>query len=129
MIVRAIWEFDVDDSEMSEEWVDVYGLCEELTQREMEYCLEHNQLNAEDFQYECHPELPSDWDEEDKPKQTIDYEYRHNEWLAVYTDECGDEQIMPFDTFEEANKYLQCCDCKIGVMTTAFYYNRVRESD
>lgn len=31
MIVRAIWEFDVDDSEMSEEWVDVQGLCKELT--------------------------------------------------------------------------------------------------
>lgn len=39
MIVRAIWEFDVDDSEMSEEWVDVQGLCEELTQREVDYLL------------------------------------------------------------------------------------------
>lgn len=128
MIVRAIWEFDVDDSEMSEEWVDVQGLCKELTQREVDYLLKHNELNAEDFQYECHPELHSDWDEEDA-KQTIDYGYRHNEWLAVYVDDCGKVQIMPFDTLEEANKYLQCCDCKIGVMTTAFYYHRVKESD
>ena len=25
MIVRAIWEFDVDDSEMDEKWVDIKG--------------------------------------------------------------------------------------------------------
>lgn len=62
MIVRAIWEFDVDDSEMNEEFVDVKGLCEDLTKRELDYCLKHNQLNAEDFIYEVHPELPSDWD-------------------------------------------------------------------
>ena len=42
--------------------VDIKGLCEDLTRRELDYCLKHNQLNAEDFQYECHPELPSDWD-------------------------------------------------------------------
>lgn len=62
MIVRAIWEFDVDDSEMDEKCVDIKGLCEDLTQREVDYLLKHNELNAEDFQYECHPELPSDWD-------------------------------------------------------------------
>lgn len=127
MIVKAIWEFDVDDSEMSEDFIDVRGHAEDLTKRELNYLLTNNQLEGDDFRYECHPELPSDWNEEDA-KQTIDYGYRNNEWLAVYTDECGDEQIMPFDTFEEANKYLQCCDCKIGVMTTAFYYHRVKES-
>lgn len=62
MIVRAIWEFDVDDSEMDGKCVDIKGLCEDLTRRELNYCLKHNQLNADDFQYECHPELPSDWD-------------------------------------------------------------------
>ena len=30
MIVRAIWEFDVDDSEMDEKWVDIKGLCEDF---------------------------------------------------------------------------------------------------
>ena len=64
MIVRAIWEFDVDHSEMDEEFVDVKGLCVDLTKRELEYCLEHNQLSADDFTYEVHPELPSDFDEE-----------------------------------------------------------------
>lgn len=62
MIVRAIWEFDVNDSEMDEKFVDKKGLCEDLTKRELDYCLKHNQLNAEDFIYEAHPGLPSDWD-------------------------------------------------------------------
>lgn len=47
-------------------------------------------------------------------------------WLAVYVDECGDEQIMPFDTFEQATEYIQCCSCKIGVMTTSYYYHKVK---
>lgn len=63
MIVRAIWEFDVDDSEMDKEFVDVNGLCEDLAKRELDYCLKHNELSAEDFKYEAHPELPSDWNE------------------------------------------------------------------
>lgn len=33
MIVRVIWEFDVDDSEMNEKLVDVKGLCEDLTKK------------------------------------------------------------------------------------------------
>lgn len=69
MIVRAIWEFDVDDSEMDEKFVDKKGLCEELTQREVDYLLKHNELYAEDFQYECHPELPSDWDNEKESEE------------------------------------------------------------
>lgn len=64
MIVRAIWEFDVDVSGMDSKCVDIKGLCEDLTRREVDYCLKHNQLNAEDFKYEVHPELPSDWSEE-----------------------------------------------------------------
>lgn len=47
--------------------------------------------------------------------------YRHNEWLAVYVDENGDRQIMPFDTFEQAIEFLGCCYNKIGVMTIWFY--------
>lgn len=81
MIVRAIWEFDVDDSEMDEEWVDVDKLCKELTKRELDYLLKHNELDAEDFNYECHPELPSDWDE-DKHNQI--YEKRNLEDRTNY---------------------------------------------
>lgn len=58
----------------------------------------------------------------------IQYGYKHNEWLAVYVDECGEEQIMPFDTFEQATEYIQGCSCKIGVMTTSYYYHKVKNS-
>ena len=52
----------------------------------------------------------------------IKYGYRKNEWLAVYVDECGDRQIMPFDTFTDAQQFLTLhCSVRIGVMTTAFY--------
>lgn len=54
-------------------------------------------------------------------KVSFDYDYHHNEYVAVYIDECGDRQVVPFDTFEQATSYLQCCSCKIGVMTTCFY--------
>lgn len=54
-------------------------------------------------------------------KVSFDYGYRHNEYVAVYVDECGDRQIMPFDTFEQAVNYLQYCTCRIGAMTTCFY--------
>ena len=57
----------------------------------------------------------------------FEYGYRHNEFLAVYTDENGDRQIMPFDTFEQAVDFLSCCSCKVGVMTTTFYVNCVTE--
>ena len=57
----------------------------------------------------------------------FDYGYQHNEWLAVYTDEKGNRRIVPFDTFEQAVDFLSCCSCKVGVMTTAFYVNRVTE--
>lgn len=69
MIVKAIWEFDVDDSEMDGKCVDINGLCEDLTRRELDYCLKHNQLNAEDFIYETHPELPSNWDNEKESEE------------------------------------------------------------
>lgn len=62
MIVKAIWEFDVDDSEMDEKFVDVNGLCIDLAKRELDYCLRENELDASDFTYEVHPELPSDFD-------------------------------------------------------------------
>ena len=51
----------------------------------------------------------------------IEYGYRNNEWVAVYVDELGDAQVMPFDTYEQAQKYLEVCDCKIGVITTAMF--------
>lgn len=57
----------------------------------------------------------------------FDYGYQHNEWIAVYTDANGNRQIMPFDTFERAANFLSCCSCKVGVVKTSFYVNRVTE--
>lgn len=51
----------------------------------------------------------------------FNYSYQNRDWLAVYVDELGDRQIMPFNSYEDALKYLEVCDCKIGVMTTSFY--------
>lgn len=51
--------------------------------------------------------------------------YQHNEVLSVYVDECGDRQVMPFDTFEQAveftNNIRSHGTAVIGVMTTLFY--------
>lgn len=54
-----------------------------------------------------------------------DVGYQHNEVLSVYVDECGDRQVMPFDTFEQAveftNNIRSHGTAVIGVMTTLFY--------
>ena len=55
------------------------------------------------------------------------FSYRKDEWLAVYVDDCGDRQIMPFDTYEKAESYLRVCNCRIGVMTTSFYNKYVEQ--
>lgn len=51
----------------------------------------------------------------------INYGYRKNEWVAIYVDENGDRQVLPFDTYKQATEFLECCMCKIGVVTTSFY--------
>jgi hypothetical protein len=51
----------------------------------------------------------------------INYGYRKNEWVAMYVDENGDRQVLPFDTKQQADDFLSCCECRVGVMTTAFY--------
>ena len=47
--------------------------------------------------------------------------YRKNEWLAVWIDNNGNRCIKAFDTKEEADAFLECGLCRIGVMTTTFY--------
>lgn len=51
MIVKAIWEFDVDTEDLDEKFIDIKGLAKDLTQREMKYLLEHNEITDEDFVY------------------------------------------------------------------------------
>ena len=32
----------------------------------------------------------------------IEYSYKRNEWVAMYADDCGETQVLPFDTYEQA---------------------------
>ena len=54
--VKAIWEFEVDTEDFSEEFVDIKGLAKDLTQREMENLLQNQEILAEDFSYELENE-------------------------------------------------------------------------
>lgn len=58
-----------------------------------------------------------------------EYGYRKNEWCVLYSDECGDKQVIYFDLFTQANEFLvnirKNGTCTIGVMTTSFYKNCV----
>ena len=57
----------------------------------------------------------------------IECGYKKNEWVAMYTDECGEIQVLPFDTFEKANAFLNRCYCKIGIVTTRFYNEMIEK--
>lgn len=52
MLVKAVWEFEVDIEDLDKKFVDVKELAKELTQREMENLLQNNEISAEDFSYE-----------------------------------------------------------------------------
>ena len=54
--VKAIWEFEVDTEDFSEEFVDVKGLAKDLTRREMENLLQNQEITTEDFSYELENE-------------------------------------------------------------------------
>ena len=56
MKIKAIWEFEVDTEDFSEEFVDVKGLAKDLTQKEMENLLQKQEISAEDFSYELETE-------------------------------------------------------------------------
>jgi len=51
MKVRAIYEFDADVDDFSEEFVDVKELAEDLTRREIENLLHNKEISASDFTY------------------------------------------------------------------------------
>lgn len=57
-------------------------------------------------------------------KTTREVDYHKNEWCVMYIDECGDNQIMLFDIFEQAQKWFNNLDCcRVGIVTTNFYNN------
>ena len=51
MKVKAIWEFDFNDTDLDEEFVNIKEFAKVCTEKEMEYLLEHNEINANDFEY------------------------------------------------------------------------------
>ena len=57
MLVKAIWEFEVDTEDFMEEFVNIKGLAKDLTQREMENLLQNQKISAEDFSYEVESEV------------------------------------------------------------------------
>lgn len=58
----------------------------------------------------------------------IEYGYQKNEWVVIYADECGDTQVLTFDTYEQAENFLSRCYYKIGVITTALYNRFLAEN-
>lgn len=68
MKVKAIWEFDVDIDGFDTRSVDIKGLAEDLTKREMEFLLQNRDLQADDFDYEV---------ENEKENQTVSFEIEH----------------------------------------------------
>lgn len=63
--------------------------------------------------------------------QGVEHGYRYREWCVVYSDKCGCVQVIYFDTIEQAQKFFDngFIDpyCRIGIMTTAFWQNGVKE--
>ena len=51
MKVKAVWEFDFDDTDLDEIFVDIEGFAKECAKREMEYLIEHNKIVTDDFEY------------------------------------------------------------------------------
>lgn len=52
MKVKAIWEFEVDANDFDPKFVDIKGLAEDLTKRELKHLLQNRDLQADDFDYE-----------------------------------------------------------------------------
>lgn len=52
MKTRLIWEFDVDVKDIDPKFVDLDGLAEDLTKREMQYMIDNHLLTIDNFIYE-----------------------------------------------------------------------------
>lgn len=51
MIVRAVWEFEVDTSDLDPKYIDIPGLAKDLTANELKSMIDNNSLSSEDFEY------------------------------------------------------------------------------
>lgn len=52
MKIKAIWEFDVDVSDILPEYVDVEGFAIDLAKNELNNLMCNFEISAEDFKYE-----------------------------------------------------------------------------
>ena len=50
MIVKAIWEFDVDVSDLDPKFVDIPGLSKDLARCELQYMLRNHLITADEFE-------------------------------------------------------------------------------
>ena len=57
MLVKAVWEFEVNTEDFDNKSVNINGLAKDLTKREMKYLLEHEEISEEDFSYEIESEV------------------------------------------------------------------------
>lgn len=57
MLVKAVWEFEVNTEDFDNKSVDINGLAKDLAKREMKYLLEHEEISEEDFSYEIESEV------------------------------------------------------------------------
>lgn len=51
MKVRVIWEFDADVTDIDPKFVNIPELAKDLTKQELTYLLDHNMIDADDFEY------------------------------------------------------------------------------
>ena len=51
MVVKAIWEFEFDDTEYDQEFIDIERLAVESAQNELNYLIRNGDIVAYDFNY------------------------------------------------------------------------------
>ena len=74
MKVKAVWEFDVDISDLDPEFIDIPALAKDLTKREMQDLLLNNIITEDDFEYVV---------EEKKEMDKNNLPYTHDKELNV----------------------------------------------
>ena len=52
MIVRAVWEFEADVSDLDPKFIDIPGLAKDMAMRELGHLMDTGELSAADFTYE-----------------------------------------------------------------------------
>lgn len=59
LLVRAVWELEIDTEDLDESFIDIHRFAKDLTARELQYLLDHKEITAEDFSYELEEKRPN----------------------------------------------------------------------